>query len=220
MRVCVFGAGAVGGDLAARIAAAGHDVSVVVRGSALQAIRADGLRVLAGNDTIHARVAAADDPAALGPQDVVIVTVKAHQLPAFAATAAPLLRADTAVVFAQNGIPWWYPGHDLGDLLDPGGVLEAVIGSDRTIGGVVYSANAIEAPGVIRNTSPDRDRLTLGAINGQVDTRIAPIAAMLEGAERPKYARKLRKLSRWNAIVLLSSSSRLFSGWCMPMWWL
>ncbi|TBR30927.1 MAG: oxidoreductase, partial [Reyranella sp.] len=106
MRICVFGAGAIGGNYATRLAAAGNEVSVVARGPHLDAIRAKGLTLLTGDKTIVAKVAASDKPADLGPQDVVISTLKASSLSAIADTVAPLLGPDTPVVFAQNGIPW------------------------------------------------------------------------------------------------------------------
>ena len=103
-----LGAGAVGGYLAGFLARGGAEVSVVARGAHLAAIRADGLRVETPDDALTVRVAASDDPAALGPQDVVLVTVKAPALADVAARIAPLLGPETAVAFVMNGIPWWY----------------------------------------------------------------------------------------------------------------
>jgi 2-dehydropantoate 2-reductase len=108
MKICVFGAGAIGGYLAVELSLAGHDVCVIARGAHLQAIQERGLKlVIAGNEKV-ARVAAADDPRAFGAQDFVICALKAHQAHAAAASFAPLLHATTAVVTAMNGIPWWY----------------------------------------------------------------------------------------------------------------
>ena len=104
MKVCVFGAGAVGGHLAAKLAAAGHDVSVVARGAHLEAMRANGITLIHGRDTIRGRVRTSDP----GLQDFVFVTLKANALGIFAGAAAALVGRDTGVVFAQNGIPWWY----------------------------------------------------------------------------------------------------------------
>src|SRR5688572_224406 len=115
MRICIFGAGAVGGHLAARLAAAGHDVSVVTRGAQLQAMRRNGAKLLHGEELIAGRVRTEG----IGAQDAVIVTLKAHALAGFARAAAPLMAPDTPVVFAQNGIPWWYAEHL--ETLDPGG---------------------------------------------------------------------------------------------------
>src|SRR5688572_18654972 len=109
MKICVCGAGAVGGHFAAKFAARGHEVSVVARGAHLEAMRDRGITLVHGNDTIRGRVRAVDRAAGLGVQDFVFVTLKANLLGAFAEQAGPLLGSDTGVVFAQNGIPWWYP---------------------------------------------------------------------------------------------------------------
>ena len=135
MRICVFGAGAVGSHFAVRLALAGHDVSCVMRGAHLDAVKANGLTLRVGNGEFKAKVSASSDPAALGRQDVVICTLKATGLSSLAEGLQPLLGEDTAVVFAQNGIPWWYdiglsPKHPpVPDLafLDPGGRLRAAI---------------------------------------------------------------------------------------------
>src|SRR5258708_7177757 len=133
MRICIFGAGAVGSHFAVRLALAGHDVSCVMRGSHLGAVKANGLTLRVGDAEFSARVRASDDPATLGPQDFVISTLKANSLGSLVAGLPPLLQNDTAIVFAQNGIPWWYdigiaPDHppppDLG-FLDPAGRLPA-----------------------------------------------------------------------------------------------
>src|ERR1700733_10427884 len=108
MRICIFGAGAVGSHFAVRLALSGHDVSCVMRGPHLAAVKAKGLTLRVGDAEFPAQVKASDDPATLGPQDVVISTLKATGLSSLAAGLQPLLREDTAIVFAQNGIPWWY----------------------------------------------------------------------------------------------------------------
>ena len=134
MRICIFGAGAVGSHLAVRLALAGHEVSCVMRGPHLEAVSAKGLTLRVGTAELSARLRASDDAAALGPQDLVISTLKATALASLVAGLPPLLNDDTAVVFAQNGIPWWYdigmaPEHpavpDLG-FLDPGGRLRVI----------------------------------------------------------------------------------------------
>src|SRR3981189_3152874 len=138
MRICIFGAGAVGSHFAVRLALAGHDVACVMRGPHLEATRANGLTLRIGGAEFSARVNASDDPAALGPQDVVISTLKANGLNALVTGLKPLLHDDTAVVFAQNGIPCWYdiglsadqpPPPDLG-FLDPGGRLRSAGAKD------------------------------------------------------------------------------------------
>ena len=187
MRICVFGAGAVGSHFAVRLALAGHDVSCVMRGPHLEAVRANGLTLRAGQAEFKAKVSASDNPADLGPQDVVISTLKATGVSALAAGLQPLLRDNTAVVLAQNGIPWWYdvglpakhpPTPDLG-FLDASGRLRAAIPRERIIGGVIYSSNEIIAPGVVANLSPDRNRLLIGECDDGHSERIARLRTAL-----------------------------------------
>ncbi|MFT8247066.1 ketopantoate reductase family protein [Roseomonas sp. BN140053] len=197
MKICIFGAGAIGGHLAVRFAHGGATVSVVARGNSLRAIREQGLTVQAPDVELRAKVHAAEDPAELGPQDAVVVTVKAPSLPDVARGIAPLLGAHTAVVFAMNGIPWWYfdriggpmEGRKLPEL-DPGEGLRRAVGVGRTIGGVVYSACTVVEPGVIR-VAHTSNRLFLGEIDGSAASdRIEAIAAPLRagGFEVPVTA--------------------------------
>src|SRR5881394_1338720 len=108
MRICIFGAGAVGSHLALRLARAGNEVSCVMRGPHLAAVKQNGLTLRVGSDEFRADVRASDNPVDLGPQEIVISTLKATGVAALANGLKPLLTEDTAVVFAQNGIPWWY----------------------------------------------------------------------------------------------------------------
>jgi 2-dehydropantoate 2-reductase len=190
MRICIFGAGAVGSHFAVRLAMAGHDVSCVMRGPHLQATKANGLTLHSGEDSFNAKVTASDDPATLGPQDLVISTLKATAGDSLAAGLPPLLRDDTAVMFAQNGIPWWYdlglaadhpPPPDLG-FLDPGDVLRKAVSKERIIGGVIFSSNEIVAPGVAKNFSPDRNVLLIGECDDRNSERIAQLRATLAAA--------------------------------------
>ena len=189
MRICVFGAGAVGSHFAVRLALAGHDVSCVMRGAHLDAVKANGLTLRVGNGEFKAKVRASSDPAALGRQDAVICTLKATGLPSLADGLQPLLGEDTAVVFAQNGVPWWYdiglsPRHPpVPDLafLDPGGRLRAAIPKQLIVGGVVFSSNEVVAPGVVANLSPERNRLLIGECDDRAK-RAGRAAAC--GAER------------------------------------
>jgi 2-dehydropantoate 2-reductase len=187
MRICIFGAGAVGSHFAVRLALAGHDVSCVMRGPHLEAVQANGLTLRVGRAEFAARVKASDDPAALGPQDLVISTLKANALGSLVTGLPPLLREDTAVVFAQNGIPWWYDiglaaDHpsppDLG-FLDPGGRLRAVVSREHIIGGVIFSANEIAAPGLVVNNSTERNMLLVGECDDRASARIEHLRAVL-----------------------------------------
>lgn len=217
MRICVFGAGAVGSHLAVRLALAGHEVSCVMRGPHLDAVRANGLTLRVGDAEFKARVKASDDPATLGPQDVVISTLKATAVSSLAAGLPPLLREDTSVVFAQNGIPWWYdiglsPRHPpVPDLafLDPGGRLRAAVPKQRIIGGVIFSSNEVVAPGVAANLSPERNRLLIGECDDRQSERIATLRAALSQAsfESPEVAQIRETI--WSKLLTNMSMSVL-----------
>jgi len=190
MRICIFGAGAVGGHFAVRLALAGHDVCCVMRGPHLEAVKAKGLTLRVGEAEFTAKVKASGDPAALGAQDVVISTLKATGIGALATGLPPLLGDDTAIVFAQNGIPWWYdiglaPDHppvpDLG-FLDAGGRLRATVTKERIIGGVIFSSNEVVAQGVVENLSPDRNMLLVGECDDRASARIERLRASLKEA--------------------------------------
>jgi 2-dehydropantoate 2-reductase len=190
MRICIFGAGAVGSHFAMRLALAGHDVSCVMRGPHLEAVKANGLTLRVGDAEFTAKVRASDDPAALGPQDFVISTLKATGVSSLATGLRPLLRDDTGVVFAQNGIPWWYdiglapdqpPTPDLG-FLDPGGRLRSAVSRDRIIGGVIFSSNEVVEPGMVANLSPERNMLLVGECDDRASARIERLRAALGDA--------------------------------------
>jgi 2-dehydropantoate 2-reductase len=194
MRITVFGAGAVGGHLAARLAASGAAVSAVARGVQLEAIAARGITLLIDDDRIVGRLPVTDRPETLGSQDAVIVTLKASGLAGIAPALEPLLGPETTVVFAMNGIPWWYlhgvaDGERRPDLsrLDPGGELARVLGLERVLGCVINSANEIVEPGVVRNAPLARNRFILGEPDGRISARARRIAALLEraGLEAP-----------------------------------
>lgn len=194
MRICIFGAGAVGGNFAARLARAGTDVTMIARGPHLAAIQERGLTVMAGEERIHVRPFATDDPRRAGPQDAVIVTLKAPALAGAVAQMAPLLGPETAVVFATNGVPWWYfhghPGPSAErrlTRLDPEGILWDRLPIARAVGSVVYSANEVTAPGTVVNKSPNRNRLLLGEPDGSRTARIQAIseACMAAGIDAP-----------------------------------
>ena len=188
MKICVYGAGAIGGSIAVRLSRAGADVSVVARGEHGRAIRRSGLTLLSGADRHCARLPCAEDPAQLPPQDIVVVTVKGPGLPAIAAPLRRMLAPDTRLVFIMNGIPWWFGAglavalpDSLLDMLDPGAVLRHAFPPDRIIWGVVYSSNEVIEPGVVCNSTP-RNRLCLGRPDGRSDARLDALVALLTRA--------------------------------------
>jgi 2-dehydropantoate 2-reductase len=194
MKIVVFGAGAVGGHVAARLGAgarkAGIEIAAVARGAQLAAIRERGLKLWIGDECHSARIHATDRPETLGVQDVVFVTLKSSVLVDAAPAMLPLIGPQTTVVFAMNGIPWWYlyhcqenglPRPDL-SRLDSGGVLARTIGLERVVGCMINSANAIVEPGVIRNASFTQNKFTLGEPDGTVSRRIETISAAFERA--------------------------------------
>ena len=196
MRICIYGAGAIGGLLGARLARAGAEVSLIARGPHLAAMRERGLTLRAEGDEFTVRPTATDDPTVLGPQDYVIVTLKAHQVPGVVPAMQPLLGAETAVVMGVNGVPWWY-FHGLGGpyegrripSVDPGDVQWDGIGPERVIGCIVYPAAEVVEPGVIELV--EGDRFTLGEPSGARTPRVealsqALIAAGFKAPIRPK----------------------------------
>ena len=199
MKICVYGAGAIGGFLAARLALADepHDISVVSRGDQLRAIQKDGLRLVEGEAERVVAIQAAGDPAELGTQDYVIMAVKAHAGPEVARAMVPLLGDDTAVVTAMNGVPWWYfhelPGpwrdHQL-ESVDPGGDQWRLIGPERVIGCVVYPACEVNRPGSIRHLSGDR--FTLGEPDNQKTPRLRALSRAFIDAGLKAPLRQIR----------------------------
>lgn len=185
MKICVFGAGAVGGHLAARLVKGGAEVSVVGRGAHLAAIREHGLIVQAADGELHVRPAASEDPSRLGRQDFVVVTVKAPSLPSLAQAIPPLLGPATAVAFVMNGIPWWYFYRHGGELegrrlpmIDPVDAVWNVVGPERAIGGVVYSACTVVRPGVV-HVENRRSRIVLGEPDNRRSARLESLAEPL-----------------------------------------
>jgi 2-dehydropantoate 2-reductase len=189
VRVCVVGAGAIGGLLAVRLAISGQEVSVLARGDNLEAIRSDGLRLLEpdGSVLVTRDVEASDDLARLGPQDVVVLALKAHQIVDVADRLSLLYHDDTVVVPLQNGVPWWFfqkfPGpfedHRL-RTLDPDGTLERHIPAERIVGSIAYPAADRDGPGVIRLV--EGDRFPVGELDGERTERVTAIAQALTGA--------------------------------------
>jgi 2-dehydropantoate 2-reductase len=187
MRICIYGAGAIGGCLGVELALAGVEVSLVARGPHLEAMRRDGLTLLTGGERKVARVPCSDDPATFGPQDYVVLAVKAHGVPRLIDRIRPLMGPETAVVTAQNGVPWWYFYGLEGPLegryvesVDPGGRIWRAIGPERALGCVVYPSCEIEAPGVIRHI--DGRRLMLGEPDGSRSPRVEALSEALGSA--------------------------------------
>ncbi len=189
MKIAVIGAGAIGGLVGARLALAGEDVTFLVRGANLQAIRAHGIRLVEtdGTERTAAQVRATDDYAAAGPQDVVVLAVKAHQVEDVADRVGLLFGPETVVVTMQNGIPFWYFHRHGGDYegravhsVDPDGELAQRIPPARILGCVVYPAAELVAPGVIRHI--EGSRFPLGELDGSTSERITRVAACFEQA--------------------------------------
>lgn len=188
MKICIFGAGAIGGLVGGRLAAAGEDVSLIARGPHLEAMERDGLRIIGmdgAEETL--RLSATDDPAALPPQNAVIIATKAHDAAAAAPLLAPLLGPDTTVVTAMNGVPWWYFHREGGPLdgtqlasVDPGGAQWAHIGPERAVGAVVWLSAEVPEPGVVRHTTGTR--LPLGEPSGEKSQRVLDLSAALARA--------------------------------------
>ena len=185
MKICVYGAGAIGGLMAAWLSRAGHDVSVVARGAQLDAIRRDGLRVRSRGGTESFRIKAEAQPEKLAPQDYVLVTVKAQSLTDVATSIAPLLGPDTSVVTAMNGVPWWF-FHGMRkrdahlESLDPGGKLARAIPTERIVGCVIHLAASTPEPGLVSHNMGAR--LILGEPGGENTLRTRRIADALAAA--------------------------------------
>ncbi|OVZ55643.1 2-dehydropantoate 2-reductase [Pigmentiphaga sp. NML080357] len=187
MRIGIAGAGAIGGFLAARLALAGNDVSVLARGATLRAVNERGIRLDSGGVESVARVRASDDPGRLGVQDLVILAVKSPSLPALADRLAPLLGPDTVVLPALNGVPWWFfqpgggplAGHRL-RAVDPEGRLERAIPADRILGFVVFPSCSCPEPGVVVHASGSR--LVVGEPGGGSSPRAQAAAQRLADA--------------------------------------
>lgn len=180
-RTTVVGAGAIGGLLAAALARAGHDVSVLARGETLAAIGAHGIRIeSAGAQASGVPVRASDTAAALGTQDVVVIALKAQALPSIAASLQPLVGAHTVVVSATNGLPWWFlDGRDGAriEAVDPDGVVSRALPASRAIGCVVHLSASAPAPGIVRRASGNR--LVVGAARAELGERARELGAAL-----------------------------------------
>ena len=188
MKICVFGAGAIGGYMGVKLAQAGADVSLVARGPHLAAIQAKGLTLIEEDGAPQTvGVTASDNPADLGPQDYVIVTLKAHSVPAVVPNMQPLIGPNTTIVSGVNGVPWWY-FHKIGGALegtrlasvDPGNAQWDGFGPDRVLGCVVYPAAEVQEPGTIKHI--EGNRFSLGEPDGSKSERAMALSKALSAA--------------------------------------
>ena len=198
MKIAIYGAGATGGYLGAKLALAGVDTTLIARGPHLEAMQRNGVRLLIDGDEQVARPFCTDDPAEAGPHDFVIITLKAHSATRVVEAMQPLLGPDTAVITAQNGVPWWY-FHGIGgewegmrlESVDPGGRQWDGIGPGRAIGCVVYAATEIAEPGVIRHSYGNK--FSLGEPSGRKTARIKALSRTLSGAGVRAPVRRIRQ---------------------------
>ena len=187
MKICIFGAGAIGGFMGVKLAQAGADVSLVARGPHLAAMRSQGLKLIEDDGEVVVPVTASDDPAALGVQDYVIVTLKAHSVPPVVDRMQPLIGPETTIVSGVNGVPWWY-FHKIGGPLegtrlasvDPGNAQWDGFGPDRVLGCVVYPAAEVIEPGVIKHI--EGNRFSLGEPDGSKSDRAMALSQALSAA--------------------------------------
>jgi 2-dehydropantoate 2-reductase len=197
-KVCVYGAGAIGGLMAAALSEGGADVSLVARGPHLEAIKARGMILRRDGAEKTYDLKASDDPVDLGKQDYVIVTLKAHSVPGIVDQFTPLLGPETAVVPAVNGLPWWYfhkanTGTALDDThletVDPGGAQWKTLGPERAIGCVVYPAADVPEPGVIQHNYGNR--FSLGEPDGSASERLETLSKLMiaGGLKAPRKPR-------------------------------
>jgi 2-dehydropantoate 2-reductase len=187
LKIAIVGAGAIGAFLGAKLALSGVDVYLIARGPHLKEMQANGVRVRSPEGDFEAHPTATDDYESIGPVDYVFLTVKAHSLTAIAPGIGPLLGPETAVVSAQNGIPWWYFQSHGGpfdgmaiESVDPGGVIANAIDPSRIIGCVVYPSTVIVQPGVIEHI--EGNRFSIGELDGTSSERCKRLASALIGA--------------------------------------
>jgi 2-dehydropantoate 2-reductase len=187
MRICIYGAGAIGGYMGVLLSRAGAEVSLVARGAHLEAMQRNGLKLLIDQKQYVAHPRCTGDPEELGPQDLVIIAVKAHSVPAIVPAMRPLIGNETALLTAVNGIPYWYFYRHGGkwqdsivESVDPDGVQWRTLGPDRAIGCVVYPATEVVEPGVIQHVYGNK--LPIGEPDGTVSPRVQRIAEILSAA--------------------------------------
>lgn len=194
MRFAIVGAGATGGFLGARLARAGEEVTLIARGAHLEAMRARGIRVIGAEGEFSARPECTDDLSAIRGAEVVVMTLKAHQLPPLAETLGAALDPRATVVSAQNGLPWWYFEDRVLESVDPGGVVSRAIPRARVVACVVYPATELAGPGVVRHV--EGSRFSLGEPDGSRSKRALALSEVLirAGLKAPVTARIRQEL--------------------------
>ncbi|MFK7763177.1 MAG: 2-dehydropantoate 2-reductase [Roseobacter sp.] len=187
MKICIFGAGAIGGYMGVKLAQAGADVSLVARGPHLAAMKEKGLTLIEEGSESTVAVTASDNPEDLGPQDYVIVTLKAHSVPPVVSKMQPLIGENTTIVSGVNGVPWWYFHKLSGPLegtrlesVDPGNAQWDGFGPDRVLGCVVYPAAEVSTPGTIKHI--EGNRFSLGEPDGSKSDRALALSKALSAA--------------------------------------
>lgn len=229
MKVCIYGAGAVGGHIAARLLRAGQaEVSLVARGAHLAAIRQQGITLQAPGDVFTSTLEpghATDDSSTLPPQDLVIVTLKTAAQAAAAAALRALLAPDGTVLFLNNGVPWWWRygyrpaglAHTPGPLplLDPDGALWRILGPERVLGGVIYSPNEVVAPGVVAHRST-LNRFLLGEPDGGASKRLAEVAALFSACGLPAELPSDLRRAIWRKLLQNASGNVLSALTLLP----
>lgn len=215
MKICIYGAGAIGGFLGAYLARAGHEVSLIARGAQLAALRSKGLTLIHGEDKFTTFPDCAEDARQIGPADAVFVTVKGPALPSVGDGIGPLMGGETSVIFAMNGVPWWYD-HGRGEqttaaaaLLDPTGSLRRVVGAERAIGCVVDCPARVAEPGLIVSNRASKAKFTIGEPDGTVSQRIIALSSVLDeaGLDGP-ISKDIRQVI-WAKLVINLSRSPL-----------
>ncbi|MEN2672846.1 2-dehydropantoate 2-reductase [Herbaspirillum huttiense] len=213
LRICIAGAGAIGGTLAVRLSAAGHQVSVLARGQTLLAIRERGLTLHDLHGTTHARPAASQLPE-FGVQDVVFLCAKSQDMSALLPQIAPMVGEETVVIPTNNGVPWWYFHREGGRFdgetvkaVDPDGALSNAVALDRLIGSVLFITAEVESPGVIRSVNPHL--MVLGEPSGEMSERLMRVRAAVEAAGIEARATDRIRDKLWTKIIANISTNPL-----------
>ncbi|MDB5964441.1 MAG: hypothetical protein JWQ72_941, partial [Polaromonas sp.] len=217
MRCCIVGAGATGGHLAVKLHKAGHDVAVLARGAQLEAIRRSGLTLEQDPEVLQATVRASDNARELGPQDLVFVATKATALAGVAGHLPPLLTSQTSVAFLQNGMTWWYPVKLPPDRPAPpplpmfalANIFLSMMRPEQILGGVVYSANEVLRPAVVRNNSPHKNMIELATIEDTLTDDLALARSTLEEAGIASPVPPDVRTAMWLKLVGNASASSL-----------